>query len=150
MIEAKVRLAQKSDKEAVLAFCQILPNNQKDYIYLVWDRWITDPEGCLFVATIEDTPVAMIKVDQNNQLESIVIESKSETSQNKFWIGYISGNPETFGTLLQGLKKLAYQKKCEYIGGFLPLNEIFTTSFSEAEYEMLDSENCCIYEKNIN
>ena len=84
---------------------------------------------------------------QNNQLESIVIESKSETSQNKLWIGYINGNPATFTSLLEELKKLAYQKNSEYVGGFLPLNETFTTSFSEVGYQILDFENCWIYEK---
>ena len=286
MTEPKVRLVRKSDKEAILAFCQKLPNNQKDYIPLVWDKWICDPSGHIFVVTIDDIPVAMervvrmsdseawkeglrvapryrglgiskilefhinqylietnistlrccvyfknkimntslskrgwVKVNryslykavdfdftnkqytklkkleqqefntvwslvndkdmyvsigakwqnltsqeltkliinervwgftQNNKLESIVIESKSETSTNKFWFGYINGNSATFTSLLQELKKLAYQKNSEYIGGFLPLNETFTTSFYEAGYQLLDFENCWIYEKNIN
>lgn len=70
MIEAKVRLAQKSDKEAVLAFCKNTWKNQKDFVEAFWDKWITDPEGCLFVATIEDTPVAIIKVDILSNFEA--------------------------------------------------------------------------------
>lgn len=70
MIEAKVRLAKESDKEAVLAFCKNTWKNQKDFVEAFWDKWITDPEGRLFVTTIEDTPVAIIKVDIVSNFEA--------------------------------------------------------------------------------
>lgn len=89
MTEAKVRLAQESDKEAILAFCQILPNNQKDYIPLVWDKWISDPSGHIFVVTIDDIPVAM---------ERVMRMSDSEA----WWEG-LRVNPQYRG---QGLSKI--------------------------------------------
>lgn len=84
---------------------------------------------------------------QNNQLTNIVIKSKSETSQPKFWIGYIGGIKENLPILLQELKKLAYQQNCSYLGGFLPFNQIFNTSFSLAGYQMIEEEKCEIYER---
>jgi GNAT superfamily N-acetyltransferase len=71
MAELKIRLAQASDKEAVLAFCQKLPDN---YIPLVWDKWISDPKGLIFIVTIDDIPVAM---------ERVLIVSKKEA----YWEG---------------------------------------------------------------
>ena len=89
MTEPKVRLARESDKEAILAFCQKLPNNQKDYIPLVWDKWICDPSGHIFVVTIDDIPVAM---------ERVVRMSDSEA----WWEG-LRVNPKYRG---QGLSRL--------------------------------------------
>ena len=65
-----MRLAQKSDKEAVLAFCQNTWKNQKDFVEAFWDKWLCDQKGYLFVATITDVPVAIIKIDIVSNLEA--------------------------------------------------------------------------------
>lgn len=70
MIEAKVRLAQEYDKEAVLAFCQNTWKNQKDFVEAFWDKWLADPKGYLFVATITDVPVAIVKIDLVSNFEA--------------------------------------------------------------------------------
>lgn len=59
--EFVVRRAEASDKDLVLRFCQ---NTFEwgDYIENVWDYWLTDPSGRLFVATFEDKPVGMSHV----------------------------------------------------------------------------------------
>lgn len=56
------RLADPRDRDAVFAFCaQTWPNG--DYIPLVWDAWLSDPEGA-FVAGIDeaDAPIAVAKL----------------------------------------------------------------------------------------
>jgi GNAT superfamily N-acetyltransferase len=60
--EVEVRVARDEDKEAVLAFCKHTWENQPDYIHLVWDKWLTDPTGRIFVAVVDSVPVAMIRV----------------------------------------------------------------------------------------
>ncbi len=57
-----VRPAKAEDKEAVLAFCKHTWENKEDYIHLVWDKWINDATGRLFVAVVNDVPVAMERV----------------------------------------------------------------------------------------
>ena len=63
--EFVVREARASDRDLVLRFCQ---NTFEwgDYIENVWDYWLTNPSGRLFVATFEEKPigvnhVAMVK-----------------------------------------------------------------------------------------
>ena len=53
-----VRAARASDKDLVLSFAR---NTFEwgDYIENVWDYWLTDPSGKLFVATGEEKPVGM-------------------------------------------------------------------------------------------
>ncbi len=62
MTKPIVRLAREDDREAVLSFCQMLPGNKKDYIPLVWDKWIVEQKSQIFVATSDDIPVAMERV----------------------------------------------------------------------------------------
>ena len=52
--EIRVRRARERDKKAILSFCQKLPDNQDDYIPKVWDRWIAEPEGRIFVVTVDE------------------------------------------------------------------------------------------------
>ncbi len=58
MSQLEVRRAQEGDREAVLAFC-----NQTwewgDYIAYVWDEWLRDENGALFVATMDGQPVGV-------------------------------------------------------------------------------------------
>lgn len=62
MVEVQVRLARAEDREAVLAFCQHTWENLSDYIHLVWDKWLAEPEGRLFVAVVNDVPVGIARV----------------------------------------------------------------------------------------
>lgn len=59
--EFVIRRAEASDKDLVLKFCQ---NTFEwgDYIEDVWDYWLSDPSGILFVATVEKKPVGMSHV----------------------------------------------------------------------------------------
>ena len=45
----------------MLAFCEKLAN-EDNYIPSIWNRWIDDPSGKIFVATFNDIPVAMERV----------------------------------------------------------------------------------------
>jgi GNAT superfamily N-acetyltransferase len=59
--EFVVREAKASDKEAVLRFCQGT-FEWGDYIANVWDFWITDLKGRIFVATFDGIPIGMSHV----------------------------------------------------------------------------------------
>lgn len=58
MAQIEVRPARAEDREAVLAFCT-QTWEWGDYIEYVWDDWLHDPAGRLFVATSEEKPVGM-------------------------------------------------------------------------------------------
>ena len=58
----RVRRARETDKRAILSFCQKLPDNQDDYIPKVWDRWIAEPEGPIFVASLDEVALAMYRI----------------------------------------------------------------------------------------
>ena len=60
--EFVVREAKESDKDAVLRFSQNVFEHA-DYIADVWDSWLVDPEGKIFVATFEDIPIGMLHVE---------------------------------------------------------------------------------------
>jgi GNAT superfamily N-acetyltransferase len=59
--EFVVREAMASDRDSVLQFCQGT-FDWGDYIENVWDYWLTDLDGRLFVATLEGKPVGMSHV----------------------------------------------------------------------------------------
>lgn len=61
-MEFIVREAKASDKDVVLRFCQ---NTFEwgDYVQNVWDYWLTDASGKIFVATFENKPVGMCHVE---------------------------------------------------------------------------------------
>jgi RimJ/RimL family protein N-acetyltransferase len=59
--EFVVREATASDRDLVLQFCQCT-FEWGDYIENVWDYWLTDPSGRLFVATLEGKPIGMSHV----------------------------------------------------------------------------------------
>jgi len=59
--EIVVRKAKPEDKEAVLSFCQ-KTWEWGDYIPKVWDRWIKDPAGKIFVGIIDGKPVGITNV----------------------------------------------------------------------------------------
>ncbi len=61
MHEVRIRKAKDSDKETVLEFCQ---NTWEwgDYISQVWDHWIQDTKGRLFVGLLNERPVGICRV----------------------------------------------------------------------------------------
>ncbi|MBV9229597.1 MAG: GNAT family N-acetyltransferase [Chloroflexi bacterium] len=58
MPHIEVRPAQAEDHDTVLKFCS---NTWEwgDYIERVWDDWLHNPDGRLFVATVDDRPVGI-------------------------------------------------------------------------------------------
>jgi GNAT superfamily N-acetyltransferase len=54
----EIREARPEDREAVLAFCA-RTWEWGDYIEFVWDEWLHDPGGVLFVATVDGQPVGI-------------------------------------------------------------------------------------------
>ena len=56
--KTEIRRAWAEDRNAVLAFCT---NTWEwgDYIEYVWDEWLHDERGALFVATVNEQPVGL-------------------------------------------------------------------------------------------
>lgn len=69
MPDLEVRPAQPQDREAVLAFCQ-QTWEWGDYIEYVWDEWLNNPQGKLFVATIDGRPVGVANIRMLNTTEA--------------------------------------------------------------------------------
>ena len=64
-----VRKARPSDREAVFRFCE-KTWSWGDYIPKVWDRWLKDENGRVFVATVNGVPVGIshINIDKSNEV----------------------------------------------------------------------------------
>lgn len=58
MSKTEIRAARPEDRDAVLAFCAHTWE-WGDYIERVWDEWLHDPKGQMFVATVDGQPVAV-------------------------------------------------------------------------------------------
>ncbi len=57
----EVRPARAEDKHAIVAFCQ-KTFDWGDYIPDVWDNWLVDPNGKMFVGVVDGQPVGMVRV----------------------------------------------------------------------------------------
>jgi len=69
MTETEIRPARAEDREAVLAFCR-QTWQWGDYIEYVWDEWLHDPQGLLFVATFNGQPIAVSHLEMLNQTDA--------------------------------------------------------------------------------
>jgi ribosomal protein S18 acetylase RimI-like enzyme len=69
MPDFEVRPARPEDREAVLAFCQ-QTWEWGDYIEYVWDEWLNNPNGTLFVVTKDGQPVAVANIRMLNKTEA--------------------------------------------------------------------------------
>ncbi|MBD1863993.1 MULTISPECIES: GNAT family N-acetyltransferase [Trichocoleus] len=64
-----IRPAQPDDKPVVMEFCQHTWKDAEDYIPEVWDKWLADPSGQIFVAVLQERPVAMARAVKLSQQE---------------------------------------------------------------------------------
>src|SRR5437762_11991529 len=69
MPETEIRPARPEDREAVFAFCE-QTWEWGDYIEYVWDEWLHDSKGILFVATIDGKPVAVSHLQMLNETDA--------------------------------------------------------------------------------
>ncbi len=69
MTDIEVRPARPEDREAVLAFSR-QTWEWGDYIEYVWDEWLNNPQGRLFVATIDGQPVGVTNIRMLNKTEA--------------------------------------------------------------------------------
>src|SRR2546423_8516716 len=69
MPETEIRPARPEDREAVLAFCR-QTWEWGDYIEYVWDEWLHDPQGLLFVTTFNGQPIAVSHLKMLNQTDA--------------------------------------------------------------------------------
>src|SRR5260370_28621268 len=69
MPDFDVRPARPEDREAVVGFCQ-QTWEWGDYIEYVWDEWLNNPKGKLFVATKDGQPVAVANMRMLNKTEA--------------------------------------------------------------------------------
>lgn len=69
MPDLEVRPARPEDREAVLSFCT-QTWEWGDYIEYVWDEWLNNPQGKLFVATKNGQPVGVANMRMLNTTEA--------------------------------------------------------------------------------
>jgi ribosomal protein S18 acetylase RimI-like enzyme len=69
MPDFEIRPARSEDREAVLAFC-MQTWEWGDYIEFVWDEWLNNPQGKLFVATKDGQPVGVANMRMLNKTEA--------------------------------------------------------------------------------
>ncbi len=69
MPDFEVRPACPEDREAILAFCQ-QTWEWGDYIEYVWDEWLNNPQGKLFVATKDGQPVGVANMRMLTKTEA--------------------------------------------------------------------------------
>ena len=69
MPDFEIRPARPEDSQAVLAFCQ-QTWEWGDYLDYVWDEWLNNPQGKLFVATKDGQPVAVANMRMLNKTEA--------------------------------------------------------------------------------
>ncbi len=69
MPQIDVRPARPEDREEVLEFCTHTWE-WGDYIEYVWDEWLHDPQGTLFVATSDGRPVGVAHMRMLNTTEA--------------------------------------------------------------------------------
>ena len=68
MPHTEIRSAQAEDRDTILAFC-INTWEWGDYIERVWDDWLHDPEGRLFIATVDTRPVGISHIHMLSSTE---------------------------------------------------------------------------------
>jgi GNAT superfamily N-acetyltransferase len=56
-----IRPAQASDRDAVFTFTEGVWNGE-DYIRYVWEEWLAETDDPPFVATIDEQPIALVKL----------------------------------------------------------------------------------------
>src|SRR5712692_3471138 len=69
MATVEVRPARPEDREAVLAFCR-QTWEWGDYIEYVWDEWLHDARGVLFVVTVEGKPAGIANMRMLNETDA--------------------------------------------------------------------------------
>ncbi len=69
MTQTVVRSAQAEDKDTVLAFCANTWD-WGDYIDRVWDEWLVDPQGELFVAVTDGQPTGVAHLRMINATDA--------------------------------------------------------------------------------
>jgi len=80
-----VRKAYASDKEAVFNFCK-KTWSWGDYIQEVWDKWITQEHGKLFVATINRRPVGISHLSIDKSKEVWLSGARTDPNYRRFGV----------------------------------------------------------------
>lgn len=60
-LHARIRVARPSDKEQLMSFIKDIWGGH-DYIPYVWDEWLGDKSGMMFVVEVDGVPVGMNRV----------------------------------------------------------------------------------------
>jgi hypothetical protein len=63
-----VRKARSSDRVAVFRFCE-KTWSWGDYVPKVWDKWLKERNGGIFVATVDSVPVGISHLSVDRQYE---------------------------------------------------------------------------------
>lgn len=77
-----VRKARSSDRDAVFKFCK-KTWDWGDYIPRVWNRWLEEKDGRIFVATINDVPVGISHVKILKQGEAWLEAARTDPNYGR-------------------------------------------------------------------
>jgi GNAT superfamily N-acetyltransferase len=88
MSQLEVRKAQEHDREAVLAFCS-QTWEWGDYIGYVWDEWLHDENGVLFVATMDEQPVGVANLRMLNASEAWLEGMRVDPAHRQHGVGSV-------------------------------------------------------------
>ncbi len=69
MSQVTIRPARAEDRDEIVQFC-VNTWSWGDYIDRIWDDWLNDPAGQLFIATIDEQPVGMIFLQMLTQIDA--------------------------------------------------------------------------------
>ncbi len=80
-----MRKARRSDREAAFNFCR-KTWSWGDYIQEVWDSWLEDREGRVFVATVHSVPVGVSYVSIDNPHEAWLRGARTDPDYRRMGI----------------------------------------------------------------
>jgi RimJ/RimL family protein N-acetyltransferase len=83
--KVRVRLARVSDREAVFRFCR-KTWGWGDYVPRVWDRWLKDRGGRVFVAAIEGLPVGICHLSLDKPREVWLSAARTDPEYRRMGI----------------------------------------------------------------
>lgn len=144
-----IRQAREEDRDTVLAFCQHTWD-WGDYIERVWDDWLRDPQGCLFVATADDVPVGVTHVRMLNNTDAWLEGIRVHPAYRQQGIARALNEAMLLEAMQRGATnarlitessntaaiQLVQGKHMRQVGGFLPLTAQPMTQPPEERYPL--------------
>jgi len=139
-----VRKARPSDRDAVFKFC-MKTWSWGDYIPKVWDKWLKEKNGRVFVATINGVPIGISYLSLDKPHEVWLGGARTDpnyrrmgvaTAITKKCLEYAKQKAAKVARLVTESDNIAAQTVAQKLG-FKPISE-----FTEMTTEKITEENC--------